>query len=491
MILPPLFSSRRRYYVTCLSASCLALGLFAGLPFGCNSTPEVMGVPDERCENDDECPVDEFCRNRECVAECDSCGVTCTITDNCPVGQFCAENGSCQQECTPGDDTTCDGVRTCNKDGKCIAKNDIDLPVGSMGGATGDGDGDDATCIDVEVDFTPQIPNVVLLIDQSASMNDDDANFKSKVDAAVLAGEYALWDCPDSDNRRGSDETWRWNVVRNVLLNPDTGIVKPLEEKVRFGLTTYSSENGFGSDEEAPLTCPTLAEVDISFGNHQAMLDAFQCSHLVNDTPTRESLTAVAEKLAAADFDGPKIIVLATDGAPDTCACDDWEMQKGAECVAQTDYMGTMYPASQYEQILVALEAQRIHDELGITIEVINVGDDTLTPHLDSVAVSGGAVSGASIDGTSPGALTDAFKTIIDGVRSCVIELDGEIAKGKESSGTVTLDSEELEFDGPDGWIVNSPSELELVGAACEAIKSGDHDIDVKFPCESFEVIVR
>ena len=490
MTFPALFSSPRRSYFTSLSATALTMGLLIGFPFGCSSTPQVIGGPEEQCKNDEQCADGQVCSNQKCIVECDSCGVTCTTTEQCPVGQFCAENDSCQQECTPGNDDTCSGARACSENGKCIAKDDIEVPELPMGGGSG-GDGDDEVCIDVEVDFTPQIPNVVLLIDQSASMTDDDTAFRSKVEAAVLAGEYVPWDCPDSDNRRGADETWRWNVVRNVLLHPETGIVKPLEEKVRFGMATYSSDNGFGNDPEAPRVCPMLSEVDIAFGTHQAMLDAFQCSDVINDTPTRESLTAIAEKLAAADLEGPKIIVLATDGEPDTCDCDDWEMRNGAACVAESEYMGEIYPAGQYEQILVALEAQRIHDELGITIEVINVGDDSLTAHLDSVAASGGALSGMSIDGTSPGALIDAFETIIDGVRSCVIELDGKIATGEEDSGTVTLNGEELELDGPDGWVVNSPSEIELVGAACDAIKSGDHDIDVKFPCESFEIITR
>jgi hypothetical protein len=392
----------------------------------------------------------------------------------------------------------------CNADGRCSARNDIDPNVGGAGGDDGDGDGDEE-CIDVQVEFNPVIPNVVLLIDQSGSMTDE-TEFKTKVDQAIADGTYVADECPDSpnggsaatgwDNDTEPDYAWRWNVVRNVLFNPTTGIVKPLEDKVRFGMTLYSSLAGFGnpSSPDYPLTCPMLTEVDIAFDNHQAMLDAFPCSTLIQDTPTRESLTAVAEKLAATDLEGPKLIVLATDGEPDTCECSDFNASNGRDPLVcdnnqapEVEYMGEMYNVLEYEQIKVALEAQRIHDELGITIEVINVGAPGLKPHLDSVAAYGGAVSGESIDGTSPGALVDAFQSIIDGVRSCEIDLDGEIAEGKEDTGTVTLDGEELVLDGPDGWRVNSPSQIELLGAACDAIKSGDHDIDISFPCESFE----
>src|SRR5690606_32426171 len=114
-----------------------------------------------------------------------------------------------------------------------------------------------------------------------------------------------------------------------------------------------------------------------------------------------------------------------------------------------------------------------------------------LAAHLDDVAERGGAVSGASIDGFDPGSLVDAFNTIIDGVRSCVIDLDGAIASGKANTGTITLNGEPLLLNDPDGWVVNSPTQIELQGEACEMIKSGDHDLAIKFPCGSFNPVTR
>lgn len=498
--LPRLHQSSRRCQ-SFLSAAVAALLFGAAFPIGCGNDPTV-GDGDTAsggiCKSDDDCGSGKFCREGECLSSCATCGLSCEATRDCPDGQFCSSSGTCQKECSSDDD--CDESQTCNPDGRCIARNDIEVNVGGGGGGRGDSGNEE--CIDVKVEFEPIIPNVVLLIDQSGSMIHD-----TRIQEAIDDGSYVPWDCPDSpnsnqggwdnDNNEDNDASWRWNVVRNVLLNPDSGIVKPLEDKVRFGLVTYSSQDGFGPDE-TPRTCPMLTEVDIAFGNHQAMLDSFECSDLVGDTPTRESLTAAAEELAAADLEGPKVIVLATDGEPDTCECANWNGGGGRDAAVcdtgqapQMEYEGQMYRVDQYEQILVALEAKRIYEELGIRVEVINVGAASLKTHLDSVAAYGGAVSGASIDGTNPGALTDAFQTIIDGVRSCVIDLDGEISKGKEDTGTVTLNGEELELNGEDGWIVLNPSQIELVGEACETVKSGDHDIDVSFPCDSFEIITR
>lgn len=434
---------------------------------GCRPSDKVCA---ETCTSSADCEDGQFCSSLNfCEGECGTCGGSCETTTECPAGQYCTA-GSCQQECTPGQASAreCDG-RACREDGKCADKSDIDIGGGGMGG--GDGDGDNVDCIDVEVAFEPQIPNVVLLIDQSGSMNAG-SNFDDAVNEAIMAGTYTPWDCDEGD------QDWRWNVVRNVLLNPDSGVVKPLEDDVRFGLALYSSENG-----NIGGTCPILTEVDLAFGNHAAMLEAFECSDILSDTPTRESLTATAEELAGMDVEGPKVIVLATDGEPDTCECANWDDNNGRPAVCDEN------GAAAAERDLVVEEALRIHEELGITVEVINVSnpDNTaLADHLDDVAEAGGAVSSASIDGFSPGELGSAFQSIIDGVRSCAIDLDGMIESGKESTGTVTLDGEKLVLDDPDGWQVNTPTQIELLGEACETIKSGDHDLDISFPCGAF-----
>jgi hypothetical protein len=319
------------------------------------------------------------------------------------------------------------------------------------------------------------VPTVLLLIDRSGSMSAE-GNFGKAVQAAVDDGTYTLGDCP-------KDNDWRWNVVRDVLMSPTKGIVKPLEDSVRFGLSLYSSNNGqvkAGSPEEIDDTkmCPVLLEVPIALGNHQAMLDEFKCNDIADDTPTGESLLAAAATLNAFKEPGPKIIVLATDGEPDSCECPD----RGNTVPAKCNEPGV---PDQIKAQVVAT-AKEIHDG-DITVHVINVStpsEANLQKHLADVAEAGG---GNVYPGFSPGDLSTAFDDIINGVRSCVIDLSGEIAKGKASTGVITLDGEALTLDDADGWQVNSPSQIELLGAACDTIKSGEHDLSIKFPCESFE----
>jgi hypothetical protein len=178
------------------------------------------------------------------------------------------------------------------------------------------------------------------------------------------------------------------------------------------------------------------------------------------------------------------VIVLATDGEPDNCECPNFGNNDAVPAKCKVDGM----PALVQQQVVDT--AQQIHGD-DITIHVINVStpsEATLQQHLEDVADAGG---GKVYPGFSPGALSEAFEEIINGVRSCKIDLDGEIAEGKASTGTVTLDGEVLVLDDADGWQVNSPSQIELLGSACEAIKSGGHELAIKFPCESFEPVVH
>jgi hypothetical protein len=486
-------------------ATSVALALVVAA--ACGGNPELSLTNDpvsggaelgESCEHNQDCASDLLCGpDGSCVRACgsltgDDCGdeacldegrcseglsQTCSDDSDCSEGLVCSSFNRCSTPCEPGSEDSCKGGEACRDEGTCPTPRDIMLGIGGAGGEEPPGGtGGSGSCIDIQVEFEPQIPTVLLLIDRSGSMNDAEG-FGAAVRAAVDDGSYVLGDCPE-------DNDWRWNVVRDVLFNPTKGIIKPLEERVRFGMSLYTSDNGRVDEDDREAVdpdkmCPTLIEVPISIGNHQAMFDEFVCSDIADDTPTGESLVAAAETLAAFDEPGPKLIVLATDGEPDTCECPNFGSNSHVPERCTEDGV----PERIKDEVVST--AGEIHAQ-DITVHVINVStpsNASLQTHLAEVATAGG---GEVYPGFSPGALTTAFEAIIDGARSCIIDLEGEIAEGKEDTGTVTLDGEPLELDGEDGWQVNSPSQIELLGSACETIKRGDHDLDIKFPCESF-----
>jgi hypothetical protein len=511
----------------------ILLGFSAALVLGaaCSGNPELHSSGqafneghglNEPCPDGDGCAPPLVCGpSKVCVETCgdalsDSCGDEaclpsgvcsvglgrdCDDATDCRGGLTCSASFKhCSVPCVPGASGVCNNGEICRADGTC--RTSTDLEIVGVGGAANQGTGGDqnssggsSSCIDLDVDFTPQVPTVLLLIDRSGSMTAGD-NFGTAVKAAVDDGTYELGDCPSirQNNQDVNPNDWRWNVVRDVLMNPVNGIVKPLEGQVRFGMALYDSNNGRIKPAPAGMPnakperdpnkeCPRLIQVPIALDNHQAMLDQFKCSDVGGDTPTAESLLAAAATLKAYTEPGPKLIVLATDGEPDTCDCPNFNGRVPEDCT-KPDKDGVEPADAARAQVVTT--AQTIHGD-DITIHVINVSTPSLAllqKHLTDVANAGG---GNVYPGFSPGALSTAFEDIINGARSCVIDLDGEIAPGKDSDGVITLDGDELKLDDPDGWQVNSPSQIELLGEACEDIKKGGHAIAIKFPCDSFK----
>ena len=290
-------------------------------------------------------------------------------------------------------------------------------------------------CGEVTVTLEPVVPTIVLLIDQSGSMTADFG---------------------------GQD---RWSAVYETLMDPDDGVVAQLESQVRFGVTLYTSEDG----NEGP-ECPLLTSVEAALENREAIDAQYGPATPNDETPTGESLQAVATSLAALDFEGPKAVVLATDGEPDTC--DTPNPQEG-----------------QPE----ALAAAEFAFGEGISTFIISVGDDVGADHLQEMANVG---VGKAPDDPMPapyyealdaGQLVEAFNEIIGTFISCELSIDGEVDLDQACEGTVRLDGEVLEC-GVD-WDVPDESTLLLVGEACELLKDGaSHSVDASWPCGAIVV---
>ncbi len=143
---------------------------------------------------------------------------------------------------------------------------------------------DDAVCGEVDVSFESQTPTVILLIDHSSSM---ESNFGN-----------------------GS----RWDVVRNALL-ADDGIIKELEKEIRFGIQLYTSRNGRENGNE----CPLLNGIDPTLNSYDSINSFYRGEEPIDDTPTGESIAAVADIITKNNSNYSKVIILATDGEPNTC----------------------------------------------------------------------------------------------------------------------------------------------------------------------------
>lgn len=300
-----------------------------------------------------------------------------------------------------------------------------------IGGPGSDTDNDTSVCADADIKFEPQIPTVLLLIDQSGSMTTQ------------------------------FGDTDRWEAVYNALLDEQDGLVPQLEGQVRFGMALYTSFEG----DQGGRECPVITETAPALDNYQAIAATWDASQPEDETPTGESIAAVTPTLVMDPTEGNKIIVLATDGEPDTCA--EPNPQNGQD---------------------ESVDAAAAAFAQGVRTYVISVGNEVSDQHLQDVANAGVGVGGGDPDAPfykadDAQALADAFADIVDGVRDCKLNLDGTVSEGGEDQCTVYVNGEVVPFGDDDGWQLNNPGEVELVGDACDAIQNGEVQVSIKCAC--------
>ena len=337
---------------------------------------------------------------------------------------------------------------TCNTTrGRCVP----DVGTGGTGG-TGNSGGN--ACQSVTITPTRSIPNIMFLVDQSGSMTSD------------FAGQP------------------RWSAAHGAI----TGIVSELDSIVRFGLTTYTSDNG---DSNPP--CPRLPvagnplagspRVDFGLNNASAIgNNSIYPSSYPNDaggdTPTGDSIDALLGVIQSnpPPAEGPTIIVLATDGEPDTCEVPN----------PQT---------GQAEAVNAATAAHAA----GLDVFILSVGNEVSDSHLQEMANVGvGKAVNESGDpapfwkATTPEGLGDAFQQIISDSISCDIQMDKRFDDKEKACNDPASD---VRLNGvplscPTEWRVKPLVDdvIELVGSACDTFKSGDVTFTAEFPCGAIVV---
>jgi len=317
---------------------------------------------------------------------------------------------------------------------------DPDLGGGSAGSET--------TCVDLDVDFQRVTPTVMLLIDQSGSMTQNFAD--------------------------GND---RWETLQLTLANPQTSLLKKLDTSVRFGMSLYTSSGGFGTNLDEPKVCPVLRSVDIGLSNFADTSALLKDNVPQGDTPTAESVEAVVAELRAFKEEGPKSIILATDGEPDTCEDPDAQNTEARRAVARARSVAAVHAA--YAE--------------GIKTHIISVGNEVGVSHLKALAVAGAGddANAEAYTALDTDALVAAFNAIIGSVRTCDFTLEGTVEADNAERGTVVLDGQSLTFGDPNGWEMPDDQTVRLLGQACERAQANASGISMKFPCDAIQIIPR
>ena len=344
----------------------------------------------------------------------------------CELGTFCL-NRVCSAQCTATEG--CGAGSTCNSRGRCV-------PDVGTGGTGGTGNTGGSSCQSVQITPTRSIPNVMFLVDQSGSMT-----------AAFGGGED------------------RWEATHGAI----NSVVSDLDAIVRFGLTTYQSAGGGSTPDQCPIFD---TQVDFAMDNFGAINMSYPANFPGGeDTPTGDSIDVLVNLIQAdpPPAEGPTIIVLATDGEPDTCEV----------------------PNPQTGQAEAVAAAQNAYSA-GYQTFVLSVGNDVSDTHLQDVANVGvGKPVNESTNpapfwkATTPQGLEDAFRQIISDSISCEVQMDkqfDDVVKACDE-GDVRLNGTPLSC--PSKWRVKPGVDdvIELVSSACDTFKSGASTFTAEFPC--------
>jgi hypothetical protein len=260
----------------------------------------------------------------------------------------------------------------------------------------------------------------------------------------------------------------RWAALRNALIDPQNGVVPKLQNIVQFGLVV------FGTQPKCPIPGEPVTPALNNLAKIQPMIPTVQPGMY---TPTGPALDWVYDNLIVQNQPdgnlGPQIVILATDGEPNSCG-------GGAG--------GRQQVTTNYQPVIDAVNKGTMK---GVTTYMISLADaaGTFHDHLQELANLGNPSANGAAKLYTPGSpqeLEDALGQLVGGAVGCDIALNGTIATGSECDGTVTLNGAALGCNKPDGWKLIDESHIRLQGAACTKLKDQNGAVEAKFPCSVF-----
>src|SRR5690606_26518484 len=157
-------------------------------------------------------------------------------------GTHCGSDGKCTAECAAGS-ASCGPNDVCDAHGRCV-------PWQRPDGSTDGGE-----CVDVTLNPERIVPNIILLIDQSGSMDVDDVPMGGTTLRRGNAVRELLVGRCNSPSRDPS------NGYCTGLVDGSVGVVGRTHEIANYSLVLYTSATGGDYPDECPIlrTTPVAA----------------------------------------------------------------------------------------------------------------------------------------------------------------------------------------------------------------------------------------
>lgn len=368
-------------------------------------------------------------------------------------------------------------------------------------------------CNPVQYMFQPKIPTVTLLVDRSGSM------------FHCLSGNTGDALCSDLKNTA-------WTQLKGAM----ESVMTQLEAQVRFGFMTVWGTNPMGGG-----TCPSLKgmatdAVAPALNNAAAIAKVYDgLAPAPNSTetgkkfesPASESIEVATKQLMADTTVGDKYIIFLTDGQPDycddsnsLCAPDSvvYRLQTAFAAGIKTIVFGVQTPLFDLAPGVLQAFANAGAGEptlaplkMGGTVNDLYDQCNVVAPWAADLVATGktnerGATLGTystTMGPTKPytpsaanqNELVSQLSAAISGVKSCTFDLgniDGKSIKVDRTmlgSAHIQIMGKDVPLDDTNGWRLNTDTQLELVGKACDTWRAPESKtIDFMFPCESFIV---
>ena len=279
------------------------------------------------------------------------------------------------------------------------------------------------------VSSTPTIPEMLIVLDRSGSMN-------------------------PSGNELGTD---RWTGSVDAIVD----VTSSFDRRIDFGLMTfpaYLPNTGLLDEVEC---APGAVDVAIASGSSTAIADVLGSMPADGRTPTAPSLEVALELLAqpqAADGVAarPRYVLLVTDGDPN---CGSGSLGNGTDTVAR-------------QQTIAAIQALA---DAGIKTYVVGyqTAGTTFAQQLDLMAAAGATGETVHRSVASGADLSASFEQVAARVISCSQTLESPVLD--PSYVQVTVNGAARAFNAEsDGWTLGADDRtVTLTGAACDQLQSG------------------
>lgn len=335
-----------------------------------------------------------------------------------------------------------------------------------LDGSTSTTGGANNQCGGSKLEASPQVVNVVVLLDRSLSMNTALSSTETKT---------------------------RWQAMREALSTALTGV----QDRISFGLKLFPD-----STADYSVTQPGLA-VPVALGAAAiaAIDQAIAAATPAGGTPVASALNQLLDHYSSADagsVGADQVVLLATDGAPNcnsALSCEQGACIANIENPSQTQNICQFEPAQCLDSTAAVAKVKELY-AAGIRTVVLGIPGSEYTQYQDALnqmAAAGGlANADANYDYYPVSAaagvqgLESTLETITKGlIKSCRLQLTSV----PQDIGllNVQVDDKEIPQSGPDGWEVDqstSPPTVVLKGTTCQSIETrGAESVNIIYGC--------